>query len=90
MLYFSNLIVLNLFLRRSSLSQQTIQTLIKCCILGLHCLQKHPFRNFQSTKGKPALQLFALLGPELQYLLKVKEELSEVLICQDAKNNVSN
>ena len=30
------------------------------------------------------------LGPELQSLLKVKEDLSKVLIFQDAKNNVSN
>ena len=29
-----------------------------------------------------------LLGPELQYLLKVKDDLSYVLISQDAKNNV--
>ena len=28
--------------------------------------------------------------PELQCLLKVKEDLSKVLIFQDAKNNVSN
>ena len=30
------------------------------------------------------------LGPELQCLLKVKEDLSLVLIFQDVKNNVSN
>ena len=30
------------------------------------------------------------LGPELQYLLKVKEDLSLVLIFQDAKSNVLN
>ena len=30
------------------------------------------------------------LGPELQYILKVKEDLSLVLIFQDAQNNVSN
>ena len=29
-------------------------------------------------------------GPELQFLPKVKEDLSLVLIFQDAKNNVSN
>ena len=34
--------------------------------------------------------LIDLQGPELQFLLKVKEDLSEVLIFQDAKNNVSN
>ena len=28
------------------------------------------------------------LGPELQCLLRVKEDLSKVLIFQDAKNNV--
>ena len=30
------------------------------------------------------------LGPELQCLLKVKGDLSKVLIFQDEKNNVSN
>ena len=29
------------------------------------------------------------MGPELQCLLKVKEDFSQVLIFQDAKNNVS-
>ena len=33
---------------------------------------------------------FQELGPDLQCLLKVKEDLSLVLIFQDAKNNVSN
>ena len=30
------------------------------------------------------------LGPELQWLLKVKEDFSKALIFQDAKNNVVN
>ena len=34
--------------------------------------------------------LFIYQGPELQCLPKVKEDLSKVLIFQDAKNNVSN
>ena len=34
--------------------------------------------------------MYKSLGPELQYLPKVKEDLSYALIFQDAKNNVSN
>ena len=33
------------------LSKQTVQTLMKCCPMGLHCLPKNLFTGIQNKKG---------------------------------------
>ena len=47
-------------------------------------------RLYGQVGGIPMGTGCAPLGPELQCLLKVKEDLCLVFIFQDAKNNVSN
>ena len=50
---------------------------------------KYQYLTKKILNFKEALE-FSALGPELQCLLKVREDLSLVLGFQDAKNNVSN
>ena len=48
-------------------------------VIGYHLYISHDLNTLKACNAQ---------GPELQCLLRVKEDLSKVLIFQDAKNNV--
>ena len=60
--------------------EYNLKMLCLCSLLGQISFKKYIYIYLYIIKD---------LGPELQCLLKVKEDLSLVLIFQDAKNNIS-